>query len=153
MKFQTEIDAWHGSVFAWPVYLQPTVQHGLLFWFLFSGTRIFWIPLCVCVLIAQSCPTFCDPVDCGPPGSSTHGILQSGILEWVAIPFSRRSSWPRDWTWVFCIAGRFLLSLGLPGKPLITVGTETSVILLGTVLRKPCNNTLANQGDSMIQWF
>ena len=43
-----------------------------------------------------------------PPGSSVHGILQGRILEWVTIPFSRESSRPRDWTWVFCIAGRFL---------------------------------------------
>ena len=39
--------------------------------------------------------------------SSVHGILQARILEWVAIPFSRGSSWPWDWTRVFCIAGRF----------------------------------------------
>ena len=45
----------------------------------------------MCVLVAQSCPTFWDPVDCSPPGSSVHGLLQARILEWVAIPFSRRS--------------------------------------------------------------
>ena len=44
------------------------------------------------VLVAQSCPTLCDPMDCSPPGSSIHGILQTRILEWVAIPFSRESS-------------------------------------------------------------
>ena len=45
------------------------------------------------VLVAQSCPTLCDPMDpmC-PPGSSVHGILQARILEWVAIPFSRGPS-------------------------------------------------------------
>ena len=37
-------------------------------------------------LVAQSCPTLCDPVDCSPPGSSVHLILQAGILEWVAMP-------------------------------------------------------------------
>ena len=45
-------------------------------------------------------------MDCSPPGSSIHGILQAIILEWVAISFSRGSSRPRDWTWVSCIAGR-----------------------------------------------
>ena len=45
--------------------------------------------LCVCVI--KSCPTICDPMDCSPPGFSVHGILQ-GILEWVAIFFSRGSS-------------------------------------------------------------
>ena len=39
--------------------------------------------------VAQSCPTLCDLMDCSPPGSSVHRILQAGILEWVAIPFSR----------------------------------------------------------------
>ena len=56
--------------------------------------------------VTQSCPTLYDPVDCSPPGSSIHGILQPRILEWVAISFSRGSSWPRDWTQVSRIAGR-----------------------------------------------
>ena len=56
--------------------------------------------------VAQSCPTLCDPVDCSPPGSSAHGILQARILEWVAISFSRGSSQLKDWTQVSCIAGR-----------------------------------------------
>ena len=59
------------------------------------------------VLVAQSCPTLCDPRDHSPPGSSVHGILQARVLEQVAIPFSRGSYWPRDQTWVSCIAGRF----------------------------------------------
>ena len=50
-----------------------------------------------------------DPMDCSPPGSSVHGILQARILEWVAIPSCRRSSWPRDRTRVSCI-GRWILS-------------------------------------------
>ena len=40
----------------------------------------------------QLCPTLYDPMDCSPPGSSVHGILQARILEWVAMPSSRRSS-------------------------------------------------------------
>ena len=55
---------------------------------------------------AQSCLTLCDPMDCSPPGSSVHGILQARILEWVAISFSRGSSLPGDRTQVSCIAGR-----------------------------------------------
>ena len=46
-------------------------------------------------------------LDCSLSGSSVYGILQARMLEWVAIPFSRGSSQPRDWTWVSCIAGRF----------------------------------------------
>ena len=48
------------------------------------------------VLVAQSCPTLCDPVDCSPLGSSVHGILQAGIVEWVAMLASWGSSPPRD---------------------------------------------------------
>ena len=46
--------------------------------------------------VAQSCPTLCSPVDYSRPGSSIHGIFQARVLEWVAISFSRASSWPRD---------------------------------------------------------
>ena len=56
--------------------------------------------------VAQWCPTLCDPMDCCPPGSSVHGIFQATVLEWVAISFSRGSSWPRDRTRVSCIASR-----------------------------------------------
>ena len=62
------------------------------------------------VLVAQSCPTLWDPMDCGLPGSSVHGILQARILAWVAISSSRGHSWLRDWNWVSCIAGRKLTS-------------------------------------------
>ena len=51
------------------------------------------------------------------PGYSVHGILQARILKWVAIPFSRGSSWPRDQTLVFCIVGRFF-TIWAPGKPI-----------------------------------
>ena len=59
------------------------------------------------VLVIQSCPTLCDPMDCSLPGSSVHGFLQARILEWVAIPFSRESSQSRNQTQVSCTAGRF----------------------------------------------
>ena len=52
------------------------------------------INLTVAVLCSgtQACPILCDPMDCGPPGSSSHGVLQARIMEWVAISFSRGSS-------------------------------------------------------------
>ena len=68
--------------------------------------------------VAQSCLTLCDPMDCSPPGSSVPGILQASILEWVAFPFSRGSSRPRDRTRVSRIAGRGFLTSEPPGKPL-----------------------------------
>ena len=51
-----------------------------------------------------SCPTLCDPMDCSLPDCFVRGILQARILEWVAMFSSRGSSWPRDWTQVFCIS-------------------------------------------------
>ena len=63
-------------------------------------------------VVTQSCSTLCDPVDCSPPGSSVHGILQIRIVEWVAMLFSRGYSWPSDWTQVSCITGR-----SLPSEP------------------------------------
>ena len=45
---------------------------------------------CVCAKLLQSCPTLCNPMDCSPPGSSVHGILQARILEWIAMPSSSR---------------------------------------------------------------
>ena len=71
-----------------------------------QGPQIALTFMIMCVS-AQSCLTLCDPKDCGPPGSSVHGILQARVLEWVAISFSRGSSQPRDQTRVSCIAGRF----------------------------------------------
>ena len=73
-----------------------------------------WIPeqehflLCVC---AHLCLTLCNPMDCSPPGSSVRGFLHAGIVKWVAVPFSRGSSWPGDWTHVSCVSciGRWVL--------------------------------------------
>ena len=56
------------------------------------------------------CPTLCYPVHCSLPGFSVQGILQTRILEWVAYPFSSRSSWPRNRTRVSWIAGGFFTS-------------------------------------------
>ena len=61
----------------------------------------------MCVLVAQSCPTHWNPIHCSLPGSCVHRILQAKTLEWVVMPYSRRSSQPRDWTQVACITGRF----------------------------------------------
>ena len=66
---------------------------------------------CAVCLVTQSCLTLCNPRDCSPPGSSVQWILQARILEWVAMPFSRGSSLPRDGTHV-CYAsciGRWVL--------------------------------------------
>ena len=59
------------------------------------------------VLVTQSCPTFCDPMDGSLPGSSVHGILQARILEWVVLLSSKGSSQLRGQTQVSCTVGRF----------------------------------------------
>ena len=69
---------------------------------------------------AQSCPTLWNPMDCSPPVSSVHGILQARVLEWVAISFSRGSSWSRDRTrvsWISCIGRWIFFTTEPPGKP------------------------------------
>ena len=81
---------------------------------------LYCVCVCVCVCVcahvrahicAQSCQTLFDTIDCSPPGFSVHGICQARILEWVAISFSRGSSWPRNRTRVSCISciGRRIL--------------------------------------------
>ena len=67
-----------------------------------------WIPgtWIVCVLSCFSRVWLCDPMDCSPPGSSAHGILQARILEWAAMASSKGPSWPRGWThisYVSCV--------------------------------------------------
>ena len=76
--------------------------------------------MCACMLSHFS-PNLRDPLDCSLPGSSVHGILQARILEWVAVPFSRGSSCPRDWTcssYVSCIGRRALYHWCHLGSPL-----------------------------------
>ena len=59
------------------------------------------------MLVTQSCPTLCNPMDCTPPAFSVHGIIQARILEWVAISSYRESCQPREQTQFSCIAGKF----------------------------------------------
>ena len=60
-----------------------------------------------CAKSFQLCLTLWDPMDCSSPCSSVHCTFQARILEWVAIPFSKGSFWPRDQIQVSCIAGKF----------------------------------------------
>ena len=68
---------------------------------------IFLQVMCMCVLVAQSCPTLGNPMDCSSQGSPVPGILQARILEWFAIPFSREAFQPWDRTQASHIVGRF----------------------------------------------
>ena len=119
------MDTWVASIFwLWKIMLLWTWLWTYLFETLMpSHTVILNIYMSMCVyvcLVTQSRLTLHDPMDCSPPDSSVHGILQPRILEWVAISFTRGSSWPRDWTWVSCISctGRQILTTVPPGKPM-----------------------------------
>ena len=70
------------------------------------------------MLVTQSCLTLGSPMGYSTPCSSVQGILQARILEWIAIPFCRGSSRPRNWTQISCIAGTFFI-IWATGKPLI----------------------------------
>ena len=92
------------------------------------------------VLVTQSCLTLCDPVDCSSPDSSVHRILQARVLEWVAMPFSRGSSWPRDQTQVSCIAGRFS-----------TIWTTREALYLRLLFFKCLRTTCANPSGGLFK--
>ena len=83
----------------------------------------------------QSWPTLCDPMDCSPPGSSVHGILQARILEWVAMPSSRGSSQSTDQTQVSCIAGRFFTIWATREAPYSPYSPLNFIL-------KPCSSSL-----------
>ena len=88
-------------------------------------TPIDQVEVQVKVLVTQSCPTLCNPMDCSPPGSSVHGILLARILEWVAMPSSRGSSQPRYGTQVSCITDRIFYHLSYQGSPIDQTYMET----------------------------
>ena len=110
------------------------------------------------VFVTQSCPTLCISIDCSPPGSTVHRILQARILEWVAIPFYRGSSQTRDWTWVSCLGRRIFYYLSHQGchngvnsaKTLETMKTPNTFLVWKTRLgvRRPGLNTEADLSGS-----
>ena len=87
-------------------------------------------------MCAQSCLTLCDPVVCSQSGSPVLGIFQAGILEWVAMPFSRGSSPPKDQTCISvspALAGKFFTTVPR-GKPSVHFGYEKLTLCLSTCL-------------------
>ena len=86
--------------------------------------------VCCCCLVTKLYLTFCDSMNCSPPCSSLHRISHARILEWDAISFSRQSSWPRDCTYISCLACGFF-STELPGRSnfIVYVNTKMSWLL------------------------
>ena len=102
------------QTFQEPSFTLPHMINSYIFYsFLFF---ILLHPSCCCCLVTKSCPIFCNPRDYSPPCSSAHEISQARILEWIAISFSRGSSWPRDWIHISSLAGTFFTTEP-PGKP------------------------------------
>ena len=101
--------------------------------------------------VAQSCLTLCDPMDCSLPGSSIRGIFQARILEWVAISFSRRSSWPRDWIHVsHIVGGRF--TVWATREVLFKVWVSEWVKLLSRVWLFVTSWTVAHQASQSMEF-
>ena len=100
----------HSLLWSGDAGVKGVVEGQLLFSLFLFPSRLSHPPppsISASVLVAQSSLTLCAHMDCSPPGSSVHGILQARILEWVAMLFSRESSQPRDLIQVSHMAGRF----------------------------------------------
>ena len=109
--------SWHqGLLHFWWILYQLSYQGSpnCAHWGWNSGLSHYETEVLPTVLRRQINIGWCINMDCSPPGSSVHGIFQARILEWVAIPFSREFSWPRDQTWVCGTASRLLSEP--PGK-------------------------------------
>ena len=92
----------------------------------------------------QSCPTLCDPMDCRPPGSSVHGILQARIMEWVTMPFSKRSSQPRDRScvsYVSCMGRQVLYHYHHLGRPAAAAAAAAKLLQSCPTLHDPTDGS------------
>ena len=91
-------------------------------------------------------------MDCSPPGSSFHGILPAWVLEWVAVPSFRGSSWSRDQThisYISCIGRRVLYPLAPPGKPVSGVAKSIIAALILHNSRDSTEKTMATHSSSL----
>ena len=109
----------------WTSLLQSSIWHFRFAYSTYSSPLSDGEKKKVKVIVTQSCPTVCDPMDYSLPGPSVHGILQARILEWVTFPFCRVSSQSRHQTQVSRIAGRFF-TIWAPREAQVTVGVLAS---------------------------
>ena len=90
----------------WILFLDLPFPHLFYFYLVFSFSSQLSLLIYLLIFSRKWLLTLCDPMDCSLTGSSVHGIFQARVLEWIAISFSRGSSWPRNQTRVSHIAGR-----------------------------------------------
>ena len=115
-----------------------------------STVHQFFALLCVCVcvhLVARSCPTLCNAMDCSLWGSYVRGIFQARILEWVAISFSRGSFHLRDWTHISCLGRQVLYHLHHKDAPLALVPghiSKTQISLWSIMCQFPWQTSLGS---------
>ena len=101
----------------------------------YKGMNTFSL-MCMHAKSLQSCLILCNPVDCSPPASSVQLILQARILEWIAISYSRQSSWPMDQicsSCGSCITGRFFTAES-QGKPKTILEMLNLIIVFNDIL-------------------
>ena len=103
--------------------------------------------ICVHAKLLQSCPTLCHAMDCSPPDSSVHRILQARMPEWVAMSSFRGSSWARDQTWGSCIAGGFFTAEPLGSLDILCLSIKFSTCTAPRFLSLTSSLTLHN-----IEW-
>ena len=106
-----------------------------------GGMLEYWESSVVCAKLLQLCLTLCYSMDCCPPGSSVHGILQTRILEWVAMPSSRGSSKPRDRT-------RVPMSPALAGG-FFTISATWESRPRGISRQNECSSEMCSHWDSV----
>ena len=146
MHFEGKGDRGHQSPFSGLASAQFNILCSILFkkYFLDIGVFVEWGAHAKSL---QSCLTLCNPIDCSPPGSSVHGILQARTLEWVAMPSSRGSSWPRDW---ICIS--YVLHWQADSLPLVPPGKPNQLCIL-YILEKPTIFPSASESSfSELSW-
>ena len=102
--------------------------------------------------VNQSCPTLSNLMDRSPPGSSVHGILQARILEWIAFPFSKGSSKPRDRTLVSHTAGGFFTSWATREAQKVLLFKPYVILLTYPFLCLPCIYILDNEISLLCHW-
>ena len=99
------------KILSFYVYVHHPFWNNFCTWLWGLGLDFYLACACMHAQSLQLYLTLCDPLDHSLPGSSVHGILQARILEWVVMPSSRGSSWPRGWTCISCITGGFFTHL------------------------------------------